>query len=40
VEHIAGGAAFVVYGVGGLVVPLVLLFLWLRPRARTSSRRA
>jgi magnesium transporter len=40
VEHIAGGAASVVYGVGGLVVPLVLLFLWLRLRARTSSRRA
>ena len=33
VRHIDGPAAFVVYGIGGLVVPLVLLFLWLRLRA-------
>jgi len=42
VEHIAGSAAFVVYGLGGLLVPLVLLFLWLRlrrrPRASDSHR--
>jgi magnesium transporter len=33
VGHIAGPGAFVVYGIGGLVVPLALLFLWLRFRA-------
>jgi len=32
VEHIASPATFVFYGIGGLVVPLVLLFLWLRSR--------
>jgi len=34
VGHIAGAAAFVVYGIGGLLLPLVLLFSWLRLRAR------
>ncbi len=40
VRHIDGPVAFVVYGGGGLVVPLVLLFLWLRlraPRAPTAA---
>jgi len=38
VGHIAGGAAFIVYGIGGLVLPLTLLFLWLRLRmSRTST---
>ena len=37
VRHIDGGIAFIVYGIGGLVVPLVLLFLWLRFRMRTRS---
>src|SRR5262252_6587682 len=32
VHHIEGFPAFVVYGIGGLVVPLVLLSLWLRFR--------
>src|SRR5205809_426115 len=32
VRHIAGPAAFIVYGLGGLVVPLALLFWWLRLR--------
>ena len=32
VQHIASPAAFVFYGLGGLVVPLVLLYLWLRSR--------
>jgi magnesium transporter len=32
VRHIAGPAAFVIYGIGGLVVPLALLFAWLRFR--------
>ena len=39
VGHIAGAAAFIVYGIGGLVVPLVLLFLWLRLRARPRKYR-
>jgi magnesium transporter len=33
VSHIAGPAEFVGYGIGGLVVPLALLFFWLRFRA-------
>jgi len=38
VGHIAGGAAFIVYGIGGLVLPLTLLFLWLRLRmSRTGT---
>ena len=37
VAHIDSGIAFVVYGVGGLVVPLALLFLWLRLRTRSRS---
>ena len=32
VQHIASPAAFVFFGIGGLVVPLVLLYLWLRSR--------
>jgi magnesium transporter len=42
VGHIAGGAAFIAYGIGGLVLPLTLLFLWLRLRApaRKDRRRA
>ncbi len=32
VGHIESPAAFVVYGIGGLVTPLALLFLWLRLR--------
>ena len=37
VQHIDGPAAFVVYGIGGLVVPLVLLFMWLRLRTQRAS---
>ena len=37
VRHIDGPAAFVAYGVGALVVPLVLLFSWLRLRASRMS---
>ena len=33
VRHISGFDAFLAYGIGGLVVPLVLLFWWLRLRA-------
>ena len=39
VGHIAGPVAFIGYGIGGLVLPLALLFLWLRYRAPTSSHR-
>ena len=38
VRHIDGPGMFIVYGLGGLVLPLVLLYTWLRRRAqRTSS---
>ena len=38
VRHIEGLAMFVVYGIGGLVLPLALLFFWLRRRPpRTST---
>jgi magnesium transporter len=32
VGHVNGLAAFIIYGVGGLAVPLALLYLWLRRR--------
>jgi magnesium transporter len=32
VRHIEGPAMFIVYGIGGLVLPLALLFFWLRRR--------
>jgi magnesium transporter len=34
IGHISSYTAFIVYGLGGLVVPLGLLFLWLRLRMR------
>ena len=38
VRHIDGPATFIVYGIGGLAVPLLLLFLWLRRRSpRTGT---
>jgi magnesium transporter len=40
VRHIEGPAAFAVYGIGGLLLPLVLLFVWLRlrtPHAATAA---
>ena len=42
VAHIAGGAAFIAFGIGGLLVPLALLFSWLRFRnpSRIDRRRA
>jgi hypothetical protein len=40
VGHIAGPAAFVIYGIGGLVVPLVLLFWWLRLRTLHTNTAA
>jgi magnesium transporter len=47
VSHINGVTAFIIYGIGGLVLPMVLLFLWLRrgasapappPRPTTTSQ--
>ena len=35
-----GPAAFVIYGIGGLVVPLALLFAWLRLRAPRADSAA
>jgi magnesium transporter len=41
VQHISSDTAFIAYGLGGLVVPLTLLFLWLRLRAlRTNTAAA
>ena len=40
VKHIDGPAAFTAYGLGGLVVPLVLLFFWLRFRAPRATAAA
>jgi magnesium transporter len=37
VRHIDGAAAFIGFGIGGLVVPLSLLFWWLR-RQRAAAR--
>jgi magnesium transporter len=40
VHHIEGLPAFIFYGIGGLVVPMVLLFSWLRyrmPKADTTG---
>jgi magnesium transporter len=37
VQHITGFNTFLAYGIGGLVVPLVLLFSWLRLRAGRAS---
>jgi Mg2+ and Co2+ transporter CorA len=37
ISHIAGPAEFVVYGIGGLLVPMALLFLWLRFRTLQSN---
>jgi magnesium transporter len=37
VSHIDSMAAFIIYGLGGLVLPLVLLFSWLRLRAQRSG---
>jgi magnesium transporter len=37
VRHITGLGAFIIYGIGGLAVPLTLLFLWLRLRAPRTT---
>jgi magnesium transporter len=36
IGHIEGLTAFLIYGIGGLAAPLVLLFLWLRRRMAVS----
>jgi magnesium transporter len=41
VHHISSYTAFIVYGLGGLVVPLILLFSWLRfrmPKAEDTAK--
>ena len=40
VKHISSPAAFAFYGIGGLVLPLVLLFWWLRIRAPRANAAA
>jgi len=40
VRHIDGFAAFTIYGIGGLALPLTLLFLWFRLRAPHPSAAA
>jgi magnesium transporter len=40
VQHIDTNVDFVAYGLGGLLVPLALLFWWLRIRAPRASRPA
>jgi magnesium transporter len=37
VQHISSYTAFMVYGIGGLAVPLALLFMWLKLRALHTS---
>jgi magnesium transporter len=37
VRHVDGPAAFVAYGIGGLLVPLVLLYMWLRRSRRARA---
>jgi magnesium transporter len=40
VDRMAGPVPFLVWGIGGLVIPLVLLLWWLRKDARRDARRA
>jgi len=37
IRHISSDFAFLVYGIGGMLVPLVLLFLWLRRNRATPD---
>ena len=37
VRHIDSPAVFVLYGIGGLLLPLALLFVWLRRRAAQTG---
>jgi len=36
VDHVDSAVAFLIYGIGGLAIPLVLLYLWLRHRRLPS----
>jgi magnesium transporter len=40
VHHIEGLPEFILYGIGGLAVPMVLLFSWLRYRAPNADANA
>ena len=40
IRHISSDTAFIIYGIGGLVVPLALLFLWLRLRTLHTNATA
>ena len=37
VRHIDGPAMFILYGIGGLLLPLLMLYLWLRRRTRAIA---
>jgi magnesium transporter len=37
VRHIDSPGKFIVYGIGGLLLPLVMLYLWLRRRTRATA---
>jgi hypothetical protein len=37
VSHINSVAAFIIYSIGGLILPMVLLFLWLRRGASAPA---
>jgi magnesium transporter len=37
VRHIDSPGKFIIYGIGGLLLPLVLLYLWLRRRTRATA---
>ena len=37
VDHVDGPVAFVFYGIGGLLIPLILLFTWLRRSRRARA---
>jgi magnesium transporter len=37
VRHIDGPAMFIVYGLGGLALPLALLYMWLKRRTPRAS---
>ena len=40
VRHVDSEIAFVIFGIGGLVLPLTLLFLWFRLRASARKPRS
>ena len=40
VRHIDSPAKFIIYGIGGLLLPLLMLYLWLRRRTRATAAAA